>query len=253
MPEGYTTKPQFDVPLQHPEMWFDPITELWVPKYLDANIEYRRKLLKEAEDDTILQRELMGACSRSFLYWVNTFVWTYHQEDVDPETHRSKPAEVADWPFITWPIQDSLTIRMEYCFKEGKSLLVKKSRNMGASWLCLIFLHWLWLFRDQPSEIREMSRKEGLVDGDSDSLFWKHDYINQWLPSWMCPPGVLVRGRDGRTKLHVVNEITGSTIAGEATTAVSLSGGLSKQSHVGFGQVITPVTESIVMPRSRLS
>lgn len=224
MPEGYTTKPQFDVPLQHPEMWFDPITELWVPKRLDANIEYRKELLREADGDQVLQKDLMAACANSFLYWVNTFVWTYHQEDVDPETHRSKPAEVADWPFITWPIQDLVAARMEYCFKEGKDLLIKKSRNMGASWLCLIFLHWFWLFRPS-TEIREMSHKEGLVDGTSDSLFWKHDYINQWLPVWMRPFGVLTRGKDNRTKLKIVNEIMGNTLAGEATTAISLSGG----------------------------
>ncbi|MCK5608002.1 hypothetical protein KAR91_39345, partial [Candidatus Pacearchaeota archaeon] len=207
-----------------PEFWHCPKTGLIVPKRDLANRQYRENTLKAAENDLVMQKDLLAACKESFLYWLNSFMWTYHQEDVDPVTHKMKPSEIADHPFVSWPIQDEVVADMEAAFLNGDDLLIKKSREMGASWLCLSFLHWLWLFREK-TEIRMMSRKEGLVDGDADSLMWKSDYINIWLPTWMRPPGVMVRGRGNRTKLHLYNELNGSMQAGEATTAVSLSGG----------------------------
>lgn len=244
------TKPTFDIPLQHLETWKDSKTGLIIPKRLFENLKYREELLKQAEDDLVLQKDLLAASKESFLYWLNTFCFTYHQEDVDPITHRTMPAEIANHPFISWPIQDLAAAEMEKCFDNGEDLLITKSRNMGASWLCLAFLHWLWLFRSD-TEIRMMSRKEQLVDGDSDSLFWKSDYINVHLAEWMRPPGVLTRGRDNRTKLHIFNEITKSMIAGEATTAVSLSGGraailfLDEFAKVENGQQIRSATRDV--------
>ncbi len=251
MPEGFSLKPKLSEPFPNlPEMWKDPITGLLVPKHNGPNREYRLKLLTEAEKDPILQKDLLAACKESLLFWVNSFVWTYHQSDVDPETHKYVPAEIIDWPMITWEVQDEFFNLAQLAFKNGDDLLVKKSRYMGASWCCLEFLHWIWLFRP-GTELREMSRKEGLVDGNADSLFWKHDYLNGFLPQWMRPPGMLTRGRDNRTKLHLRNELNGSTIAGEATSAVSLSGGraailfLDEFAKVENGQQIRSATRDV--------
>ena len=251
MPSGFAQKPELSEPFPNiPEFWHCPKTGLIVPMRDVANRQYREDILKAAENDPVMQKELLGACAKSFQYWVNTFAWTYHQEDVDPLTHKMKPSEIADHPFILWPVQAGIADDMEASFLNGDDLLCKKSREMGASWLFLDFLHWLWLFRAK-TEIREMSRKEGLVDGDSDSLFWKHDYINSWLPIWMRPPGVMVRGRGSRTKLHIFNELNKSMIAGEATTAVSLSGGrcailfLDEFAKVENGQQIRSATRDV--------
>lgn len=255
MPSGFTTKPELTIPFpDFPEFWHCPKTGLIVPKQDATNRLYRENILTEAENNLIMQKDLLAASKESFLYWLNTFVWTYHQFDVDPKTHKKKPAEVADHPFISWPVQDGAANDIEAAFYNGEDLLIKKSRDMGASWEMLAFLHWLWLFREK-TEIREMSRKEGLVDGDSDSLMWKHDYLNIWLPEWMRPPGVMTRGRGNRTKLHIVNENNGSTIAGEATTAVSLSGGrcaillLDEFAKVENGQQIRSATRDVAACR----
>lgn len=222
----FGTRPQFDCPLEYESrIWVDPITKIEIPKLVEENLAWREKLLRRAESDLGFRTELMAASKMSPLFWINTFAWTYHQKEVNPATHEEMPSEVADWPMITWPIQDRLILWLYDHFSRGKDGLIDKTRDMGGSWCCLAFLHWLWLFRER-TEIREMSRKETLVDGsDSDSLFWKHDYINRFLPEWMRPPGVMAKGRDNRTKLHIVNEIIGTTIAGEATSSTSLSGG----------------------------
>lgn len=222
---SFTVKPEFNYPLEYPERIKDSKTGIWIPKRIGPNKEWREKLLRQAETDEGLQKDLLAACKESYLLWFNSFVFTYHQFEIDPVTHKPRPADIADWPMVTWPVQDGALDFINDCFTEGEDGLLHKSRDMGASWLCLGYLHWLWLFRPVQSEIREMSRQEGLVDGNSDSLFWKHDYINKWLPTWMRPPGVDIIGRDNRTKLRIFNELNGNTIGGEATTSVSMSGG----------------------------
>ncbi|KKN71210.1 hypothetical protein LCGC14_0422530 [marine sediment metagenome] len=255
MPKGFVQKPELSTPFpDFPEFWHCPKTGLIVPKRDAANRQYRENILREAEDNLVMQKDLLAACKESFLYWLNTFAWTYHQEDICPITHRKKPSEIADHPFISWPVQDRVADELETIFTNGGDLLCKKSREMGASWEFLDFLHWLWLFREK-TEIREMSHKEGLVDGVSDSLFWKHDYTNAWLPLWMRPPGVLIRGRENRTKLRIYNELNSSTIAGESTTAVSLSGGrcaillLDEFSKCENGQQIRSATRDVAACR----
>jgi hypothetical protein len=222
---SFIIKPTFDCPLEYPEKIRDVKTGIWIPKRAGANKIWREKLLRQAENDIGLQKDLMAACKESYLFWFNAFAWTYHQFEIDPVEHKKRPADVTDWPMMTWPVQDRAIDFMDDCFRNGEDGLLHKSRAMGASWICLGYLHWLWLFRSSQTEIREMSRQEGLVDGNADSLFWKHDYINKWLPDWMRPAGVLVVGRDNRTRLRIYNESNGNTIGGEATTSVSLSGG----------------------------
>lgn len=225
MSNKFVIKPQFDIPLEHPPTWTCPKIGLIIPKQHDENLKWRKQLLESAEKDPLFQQELLAASKQSVLFWVNAFVWTYHQFETDPLTGNRLPAKQADWPFVTWFIQDEAFKELEYAFEHGKDLLIDKTREMGASWLCLTYLHWLWLFRPK-TEIREMSRKEDLVDDPSmDSLMAKHDYINKWLPEWMRPPGVMVRGRDNRTNLRIYNELNESTISGESTNKVSLSGG----------------------------
>lgn len=251
MSSGYLTKPELSTPFpDFAKTWKCSKTGLIVPKEVTANLEYREKILHAAKNDVTMQRDMLAAASCSFLWWLNSFSMTYHQEDIDPATNKMVPSKIPDHPFITWPVQDDIANDMEHAFKHGDDLLIKKSREMGASWLCLGYLHWLWLFRP-GTEIRMMSRKEGLVDGDSDSLFWKNDYLNRFLPEWMRPPGVLIRGRNNRTKLHIYNELNGSMIAGEATTAVSLSGGraailfLDEFAKVENGQQIRSATKDV--------
>ena len=166
----------------------------------------------------------MAACRESILFWTNAFCWTYHQFDFDPVTHEPIPAEHAHNPFITWEIQDRHLAFLEEGIDIGEDRGTKKSRDMGASWDCIVAFHHKWLFR-KDSQLLEMSRTEAYVDerGNHKSLFWKHDYINTWLPGWMRPPNCLP-GQKNRRKMHLHNEILESTIDGESTTAHAGSG-----------------------------
>ena len=218
-------KPQLSTPFPDvSEIWTCPKTDLKVPKIPLANIRWREELLRGAEDDTGLQSDLMAACKESLLFWVNAFCFTYHQFDFDEVTHEPVPALHAHNPFVTWEIQDRHLTFIEEGIDKGEDRGTKKSRDMGASWDCIVAFHHKWLFR-KDSQLLEMSRTEAYVDerGNHKSLFWKHDYINTWLPGWMRPPNCLP-GQKNRRKMHMHNEILESTIDGESTTAHAGSG-----------------------------
>jgi len=206
------------------ESWKCTKTGLIVPKTLDKNLEWRSNILVKAEKDPILQEDLLAASKESLLFWINVFGWTYHQFDVDPKTGKRTQAIKPHMPMLTWEIQDKMLNDFEYHLKIAEDILVDKSRDMGASWLCVFFMHWLWLFKKE-AQLLEMSRTEAYVDqtGNMKALFQKHDYINNWLPEWMLPPNVRV-GQKNRTKMHMMNDCNGSCIDGESTTEHAGSG-----------------------------
>lgn len=248
---GMIQHPRLEEPFpEQLDKWFCKRNEVFVPNTPEKNEVYRKRLLARAEHDFVLQQDLLAASAASPIWWINTFAWTYHQFSWD-ETGKSIPATQIWVPFILWKRQRELINRLEAAFNEGRDILIDKSRDMGASWICVIFLHWLWLFRPD-TQIREMSRVEDYVDGPSSkSLFWKHDVISNHLPLWMCPPAVLGRGKGNRTKLRIHNELNGSTIGGESTTKHAMSGDratvilLDEFSKVENGEAIRTATADV--------
>ncbi|HDY86801.1 MAG TPA: hypothetical protein ENH82_01655 [bacterium] len=249
-------KPSLSEPFPNvPQHWKCSKTGILIPKFPDENIRWREKMLTNAEHDPILQMDLLAASKESQLLWINLFAWTYHQFDVDPETGKKTEAKNPHMPFITWEIQDELCDAFEQHLKDGKSILIDKCRDMGASWICVNFMHWLWLFRSD-SQLLEMSRTESYVDqtGNMKALFQKHDYINGWLPEWMLPSGVLF-GQKNRTKMHMGNITNGSVIDGESTTEHAGSGDrrlvvlLDEFAKVEKGSLMRSATTDVALMR----
>jgi hypothetical protein len=178
-----------------------------VPKPLEANLFYRRKVLEAAYDDPDMALDLKHMCAQDPLFFLNVFGWTYDSRIVaHPEL-----------PFVTYPYQDEVLLELLAAagFVDGvkpHDIALDKSRDGGASWLCVVADVWSWLFSDMVSFLW-VSRKEDLVDKPQDPkcLFWKADYLLGQLPAWLRPPLV-------RTHLHLFNAQTQSTIDGESTT-----------------------------------
>ena len=249
-------KPELSTPFPNiPEFWKCTKTGLIVPKHEIANINYRSEILRDAEYDKGFQNDLMAASRESLLFWVNTFVWTFHQFDVEGDTGERYESESVHCPFISWEIQDILFERLQWHLAHAKDILINKSRDMGASWICAIFLHWLWLFRPD-SQLLELSRTEPYVDqaGNMKALFQKHDYINTWLPDWMVPPHCAV-GQKYRTKMHLYNILNGSCIDGESTTEHAASGDrrlvalLDEFAKVKHGRLMRSATRDAALMR----
>ena len=123
-------------------------------------------------------------------------------------------------PFITYEFQDQLILDLIAASGiiegiEAHDVLIEKSRDMGATWACILACLWLWHFKKDLSFLW-VSRKEELVDSargqDPKTLFAKADFVLKHEPSWMRPMIT-------RTHRHLYNEYNGTTIDGESTTA----------------------------------
>ncbi len=218
----HALEPSLPTPFPDVErVWTCPITGITVPKDPAENLKWRALLLRRAEDDPALQQALYTACSKSLLFFINAFVFTFrvHEAETDAQNMgRIKQAENADVPFVTWAIQDLHLIRLEKAINNARSLLTDKTRDMGASWDHVVVFHHQFLFRKNALFL-ELSRVETDVDGSDNprALFVKHDYITKWLPEWMVPP-------IKRTNMHIVNLQNGSRIDGESSNKAAGSG-----------------------------
>lgn len=184
--------------------------EFWkkVPRSLPENLHFRKWMLQKAHASKRVRAGLIECCSKDILFYINTFCFTF-----DPRTRLKL------LPFVSWPFQDRALLEILRCIEDGRDLVIEKSRDMGASWMSLVVMEWLWHFQPGNSFLM-VSRKEDLVDapGDPDSLFWKLDFVHRHLPDWLRP-------ETDRRKLHFGNNDNGSTIDGESTTAAAGVGG----------------------------
>jgi hypothetical protein len=171
--------------------------------------------------DDALQAQLRAACSASVFVWLNLFGWTFRPKIVNPDgTERSTKGAEAHYPFITWKIQDEGLTAILEAIETGADLGFDKSRDMGASWIILSALHWLWQFRPAFSAM-ELSRSEEYVDqkGNMKTLFEKHRYLLKWQPAWLRPR------RIEDYYMRLVNHDNGSIIWGESANQNAGRGG----------------------------
>tara|TARA_R100001460_G_scaffold13476_7_gene30361 strand:- start:1306 stop:3039 length:1734 start_codon:yes stop_codon:yes gene_type:complete len=166
-----------------------------------ANAKYRRALLAEAKGDPKFQSCLKELCRNDVSFWISTFAMTYDPRLKCPMT-----------PFALYDFQKMACQQIEESVNDGEDLCIAKSRDVGASWLCLAALLHRWVFRPDQA-ILLVSRNESYVDGRGNpkSLFWKLDAMLGHLPVWMLP-------RYDRKKLSLKNQDNGSIIDGESTT-----------------------------------
>lgn len=145
------------------------------------------------------------------MFFLNTQAWLY------------EPREKKTLPWITYEFQDrAFTKLIDQITSDRpgrRDLAIEKSRDMGASWMCLSAFVYLWLFYPQCLFIMG-SRSEQYVDDTEEpkSLFWKVDFILKNLPSWMVPDYK-------RTHMKLKNHDNDSVIAGESTNKNFARGG----------------------------
>lgn len=173
-------------------------------------------------EDEAVQLQQREACSRSLLWWLTYFGWTYRVKEVGADGV-DRPARVQHVPFIPWPCQIRELSRLHRCVLEGRDVVGPKSRDMGYSWLVVSLATWFFLFRPE-SHILLSSRVEDLVDrpGDPDTLFWKIEYLIHSQPSYLLPVAKEHLLSGGRYRSHMSlslpREFGNSSIMGCATT-----------------------------------
>jgi len=163
-------------------------------------LKWRRDMLALARKDVTHRSSLRKMCSEDLLFYINAFCWTYDPRLENPMV-----------PFLTYEFQDETLLDLNDAVGK-RDICIKKSRDMGASWMLCALFEWRWHFKHGQSFLL-VSRNEDYVDkpGNSKSLFWKIDYLIRNQPGWLLP-------RYTRTALRLTNEDNGSAIDGESTT-----------------------------------
>lgn len=180
------------------------------------NLKFRRHVLHRAGKSKELRAELRTICALDVLFWVNVFCFTF-----DPRV-----TEGTTLPFVLYQFQEKAMLEIMDAIWRGQDLVILKSRDEGASWLCMLAMFWLFLYH-KGNKFLAISRKEHLVDrpGDPDCLFWKLDFVLKNMPRWLLPEPKREDGGVGRRKLTFENYSNGSTINGESTTGKAGVGG----------------------------
>lgn len=118
-------------------------------------------------------------------------------------------------PFTLWTRQWEFLVWLQNRWRNREDGVCEKSRDCGASWLCVGFAVWGWSF--SPGFIAGFgSRKEEYVDNSSDpkSLFWKVRSFIEWMPIELRPSGFDM-GKHA-PYMRIENPEIGSMIVGEA-------------------------------------
>lgn len=176
-----------------------------VPKSYDQNLAFRREMIKLGSSDKKHARDIWRMCARDLLFYCNCMAYVF-----EPRTARIHP-------FITYEFQDEAFTEIITAMGDH-DLVISKSRDMGATWMCCTAVEWKWHFHDMNTFLL-VSRKEALIDATNDpkSMFYKIDFIHKYLPGWLLPPME-------RMKMHLKNNDNGSVIDGESTTAEAGTG-----------------------------
>jgi hypothetical protein len=182
----------------------------------DALIALREKVISAKASD---RADIAAALSADFALWCEATAWTYRVKEIDA-AGRERPATSPHTPFVLWDCQRDAAAEVIAAVKDGRDVVVRKTRDMGASWLLCAIATWGWMFHGWQSLL--VSRVEDLVDrtGDPDSLFWKVDYLIASQPEWLlpAPPDKFVKGGDLRQHMMLRHPVTGATVAGQAST-----------------------------------
>lgn len=178
-----------------------------VPKDRDENLVFRQQVLRACREHAWARKAALEACRQDILFFVNVFVW-----QVNPR-HKGQ----AVGPFITWDFQDEAALVILDHIERDRDLLIEKSREMGASWLCLIVMDWLAMFQPWQTFLCISHSEQAVDNGDPNySLLPKVQFIHEHLPSWLLEEGSPVK-----QKLRIRYRTQHSSINGAATSVRS--------------------------------
>jgi hypothetical protein len=177
----------------------------WPPNYAEV-LAWRQRQLAKFEQDPDLVLPAKKFYHDNPAAFINHWCDTYDPRNASQE----KPVVL---PLILFDKQAELVEFIHACLNAEENGLVEKSRDMGASWVCIAFTVWLFLFWEQVA-IGWGSRKREQVDrlGDQSSLFEKIRMLLRTVPDVFKPRGF---GEHDLTYMRCLNPGNGSTITGE--------------------------------------
>ncbi len=190
---------------------------LSVPKDRVENIKFRLGLLDAVRNNGLAGVEaIRRMCAEDILFYINAFGNQYNPDKM------GQPGELG--PFILYGFQEEAIHEILWCIENRRDLSIQKSRFLGAAWLNLWAMEWLWHWKPYMKMLC-VSKDADSVDksGEPDSLFWKIDFMHEHQPGWLMPRGW--RRKKHRMNMRFRNPENHSTITGVASTGKAGVGG----------------------------
>lgn len=212
-----------------------------IPRDPIENLRFRKRILELCRHNKEYQRAVWHLCKHDLIAFINLFVYQYNP---------LVKGEATVGPFITWEFQDTVLL-MEppvgkgilWCYENDRTAVIEKSRDMGASWLFLIFEVWLCLFHEHIQALNISRSKDAVDSASRNSLFAKIRFIHKHLPDWLKGPVV-------EQKLYFEYGRSGSEITGEASTGKAGTGG---RGSVVFIDEFSQIEEDIAVRQNTAS
>jgi phage terminase large subunit len=191
-------------------------TEPWPPNYVEVFKARQQRLMNLRKNPHLWAgaREYYRTRPAEFIeHWGTTY---------DPR-NAGDPEKLTTMPFIMFERQREMVEWLMACLDAQTDGLDEKCRDMGATWTCVGFSAWLWLFMP-GSAVGWGSRKQDLVDkiGDMDSIFEKIRAFLRGLPREFMPVGLVPATH--LTFMKCINPENGATITGESGDNIGRGG-----------------------------
>ena len=127
-----------------------------MPKDPIRNLKFRLHLLRRCRAERKYRAAVRHMCETDLLFFVNALVWQFNPKSLGAGSAKTGP-------FVTWACQDRAVAEILAAIETPCDLVIEKSRDMGASWLCLIVMLWFWLFK-RDMKFLCVSRNADAVD-----------------------------------------------------------------------------------------
>lgn len=190
--------------------------QAWPPNYVTL-FGWRQRQLLAFRNDPKLIRGAFAYYQQHPVEFICDWVDTY-----DPR-NAGKEGKLTRMPLVLFDRQKDLVLFLKACLDGEADGLIEKCRDAGATWVCVAFTVWLWLFWPGIT-VGWGSRKEQLVDkiGVVDSIFEKIRLVIRGLPPEFLPTGF--NEKDHMTYMRIINPQAESAIVGEAGDNIGRGG-----------------------------
>ena len=175
---------------------------------VDTLMAKRLKRLVEIQKNSAFIKYELELCKQDIFHWSYNWVYTFNPQNTG--------TEFSAWlPFELFPRQMELLNFLEDRYRKQEDGLIVKGRELGYSWLTILYATHKWLFFDGFMSTFTANLADNIDKiGEPKSLFEKARLLLKFLPSWMLPQGFKFGTHD--SYMRIVNPVNGNVLGGAA-------------------------------------
>ena len=175
---------------------------------VDTLMAKRLKRLVEIQKNSAFIKYELELCKQDIFHWSYNWVYTFNPQNTG--------TEFSAWlPFELFPRQMELLNFLEDRYRKQEDGLIVKGRELGYSWLTILYATQKWLFFDGFMSTFTANLADNIDKiGEPKSLFEKARLLLKFLPSWMLPQGFKFGTHD--SYMRIVNPVNGNVLGGAA-------------------------------------